>query len=47
MVTHSSILAWEIPWIEEDRDIPGQRDFCKQIPGQSMGLQKSWTRLSD
>ena len=35
MATYSSILAWEIPWIEE----PGRL--------QSMGLQKSWTRLSD
>ena len=35
MVTHSSILAWEIPWTEE----PGRR--------QSMGLQKSWAQLSD
>ena len=32
--THSSILAWEIPWIEE----PGGL--------QSMGSQKSQTRLS-
>ena len=31
MVTHSSILAWKIPWTEE----PG-------VP-QSMGLQKSRT----
>ena len=30
--THSSILAWEIPWTEE----PGGP--------QSMELQKSWTR---
>ena len=30
MATHSSILAWEIPWTEE----PGGL--------QSMGLQKSW-----
>ena len=35
MATHSSILAWEIPWTEE----PGGL--------QSMGLQKSWTRLSN
>ena len=35
MATHSSILAWEIPWIEESGGL------------QSMGLQKSWTRLSD
>ena len=34
MTTHSSILAWEIPWIEE----PGRLQF--------MGLQKSWTWLS-
>ena len=34
MSTHSSILAWKIPWIEE----PGGL--------QSMGTQKSWTRLN-
>ena len=31
MATHSNVLAWEIPWIEE----PGGL--------QSMGAQKSWT----
>ena len=31
MATHSSILAWKVPWTEE----PGKL--------QSMGLQKSWT----
>ena len=35
MATHSSILAWEIPWTEE----LGKLQF--------MGLQKSQTRLSD
>ena len=35
MATHSNILAWKIPWIEE----PGGL--------QSMGPQKSRTRLSD
>ena len=35
MTAHSSILAWRIPWTEE----PGRL--------QSMGLQKSWTQLSD
>ena len=35
MATHSSILAWEILWTEE----PGGL--------QSMGSQKSWTRLSN
>ena len=35
MATHSSILAWRIPWTEE----PGGL--------QSMGSQKSRTRLSD
>ena len=34
MATHSSILAWEIPWTED----PGRL--------QSTGLQKNWTRLS-
>ena len=32
MATHSSILAWEIPWREE----PGRL--------QSMGSQESWTQ---
>ena len=35
MATHSSILAWELPWTEE----PGGL--------QSMGVTKSRTRLSD
>ena len=35
MATHSSILAWKIPWTEE----PGRL--------QSLGLQKSRTQLSD
>ena len=35
MATHSSILAWRIPWTEE----PGGL--------QTMGSQKSRTRLSD
>ena len=35
MATHSSILAWRIPWTEE----PGGL--------QSMGSQKSWTQLSN
>ena len=35
MATHSSILAWEMPWTEESGGL------------QSMGLQKSRTRLSD
>ena len=35
MSTHSSILAWEIPWTKE----PGGL--------QSMRVTKSWTRLSD
>ena len=35
MATHSSILAWEIPWTEEPAGL------------ESMGLQKSRTRLSE
>ena len=34
MATHFNILAWEIPWTEEPSKL------------QSMGSQKSWTRLS-
>ena len=35
MATHSSSLAWEIPWTEEPSGL------------QSMGSQKSQTQLSD
>ena len=35
MATHSSTLAWKIPWTEE----PGRL--------QVYGVAKSWTRLSD
>ena len=35
MATHSSILAWRIPWIEEPAGL------------QSMGVTKSWIQLSD
>ena len=35
MATHTSNLVWKTPWTEE----PGRL--------QSMGLQKSWTQLSD
>ena len=38
MVTHSSILAWEIPWTEE----PGRL----QVPC-DQGVTKSQTRLRD
>ena len=33
VATHSSILAWRIPWTEEPHGL------------QSMGVTKSWTRL--
>ena len=35
IATHSCILAWEISWSEESGGL------------QSMGLLKSWTRLSN
>ena len=35
VVTHTSILAWKIPWTEE----PGTL--------QAMGSQRVWIRLSD
>ena len=35
MAIHSSILVWEIPWIEEAGRL------------QSVWSQKSWTQLSD
>ena len=35
MATHSSILAWKIPWTEELGEL------------QSMGVPKSRTQLSD
>ena len=34
MATHSSILAWRIPWREEPGGLP------------SMGVAKSWTNTS-
>ena len=36
MATHSSILAWEVPWTEETAGLL-----------QSKGLQKSQTQLGD
>ena len=35
MATHSSILAWEIPWMGEP------------VGQQAVGTQKSWTQLSN
>ena len=35
MAAHCSILAWEIAWLQEASEL------------QSIGSQKSWTRLSD
>ena len=35
MSTHSSIVAWKIPWIEETSGL------------QSIGSQKNWTQLRD
>ena len=35
IATHSRILAWRLPWVEE----PGRL--------QSVGVTKSWSRLSD
>ena len=35
MATHFTVLAWRIPWTEEPDGL------------QSMGVTKSWTRLSD
>ena len=36
MATHSSILAWKIPWTEE----PGRLYIVH-------GVKKNWTQLSD
>ena len=35
MATHSSILAWKIPWMKEPGRLPVH------------GVAKSWTRLSN
>ena len=35
MATHSSTLAWKIPWTEEPSRL------------QAMGVARSWTRLRD
>ena len=58
MATHSSTLAWKIPWTEEPGRLQSMQlqsqtrlsNFTRQIePGrlQSMGSQKNRTRLSD
>ena len=36
MATHSTTLAWNIPWAEEPGSLGSQR-----------GVTKSWTQLSD
>ena len=41
MATHSSVLAWEIPWTEEPTVCKLQTVAYSRL--QSMGLQKSWT----
>ena len=40
MATHSSILAWKIPWTEE----PGG---LQSMGLKVLGVTKSWTQLSD
>ena len=35
MATHSSILAWRIPWTEESAGL------------EPLGLKRSWTQVSD
>ena len=42
MATHSSILAWRIPWTEEPGESRGQRS----LESYSLWGKKSWTRLS-
>ena len=42
MATHSSILAWRIPWTEE----PGELQSCGVQPSYS-GVAKCQTRLSN
>ena len=42
MATHSSILAWRIPWTEE----PGRLQSMESLRA-GHGVAKSWTRLSD
>ena len=41
MATHSSTLAWKIPWMEE----PGRLQSMGSL--RVHGVAKSWTRLSD
>ena len=31
MATHSSILAWKIPWAEEPGRLQSQRSLCQQL----------------
>ena len=50
MATHSSILAWEIPWAEEsgcNTGDPGLNPGLGKSPGEGIGylLQYSWAPL--
>ena len=44
MATHSSILAWKIPWTKEPRDTVSWGSVCGDTV---RWVTESWTRLSD
>ena len=43
MATHSSILAWEIPWTEEPGGL--QSTGSQKVGHQNLGLKEVWERL--
>ena len=55
MATHSSILAWEIPWTEEPGGLQSHSSILAweipwtEEPGRAIvhRVAKSWTQLSD
>ena len=47
METHSSILAWRIPWTLTPVFWPGESHGQRSLEGTVHGVAKSWIQLSD
>ena len=42
MATHSSTLAWEIPWMEEPGGLQSMGSHIKEGPSTSKGRMRVW-----
>ena len=47
MATHSSILAWKIPWREEPGGLQSTGSEKSDTNEHTCSVTKSWTRVSD